>query len=420
MKTLLNIGLIFFLLTTTAYAQITKQVLFLGNSYTAVNDLPTIVSALAKNTGDSLIHNQNLPGGFTLEGHSTDQGSLSLIQQGKWDYVVLQEQSQKPSWPISQVVTSVFPFADSLCKYIRQANPCAMPLFYMTWGRKNGDSYNCPNWPPVCTYKGMDSLLNLRYQMMADYNDAYVSPVGATWHYIRDHYPNIELYSADESHPSVAGSYAAACTFYSLIFQKDPTLITDDYNLDPVKAAAIRTAAKLIAFDSLSNWNVGKYIPEAQFSSSQSNDTMYFTNQSTYASTYKWNFGDGMTSVLYEPYHIYNSSGTYYITLEAFKCGKSDSSIQKEVVIINSIEPSESNIVQVYPNPVIDCINIELTYNQSLENIQIHSTTGALIEAFSSQSDNITKLTLSHLPKGVYLLSFDINGTSYQYKLIKQ
>ena len=33
-----------------------------------------------------------------------------------------------------------------------------IPVFFMTWGRENGDDMNCPNWPPVCTYEGVDDL----------------------------------------------------------------------------------------------------------------------------------------------------------------------------------------------------------------------------------------------------------------------
>lgn len=86
---------------------------------------------------------------------------------------------------ISQVETDVFPYAHYLDSVINFYNPCVETAFYMTWGRKNGDASNCSFWPPVCTYDGMDSLLNLRYRMMADSNASILSPVGAVWNYIR-------------------------------------------------------------------------------------------------------------------------------------------------------------------------------------------------------------------------------------------
>jgi hypothetical protein len=105
----------------------------------------------------------------------------------------------------------------------------------------------------------MDSLLNLRYRMMADSNNAIVSPVGAVWENIRQNFPLIDLYQADESHPSVAGSYAAACCFYTALFRKDPTLITFNSGLSATDAANIKNAAKLIVYDNLLNWHIGEY-----------------------------------------------------------------------------------------------------------------------------------------------------------------
>ncbi|MFM9004523.1 MAG: hypothetical protein ACKOSR_03320, partial [Flavobacteriales bacterium] len=90
------------LLTQDAYSQVTKRVLFLGNSYTSVNNLPAMTQACALSAGDSLIIDSNTPGGYTFEGHSTNAISLQKIALGNWDFVVLQEQSQRPSFPIEQ------------------------------------------------------------------------------------------------------------------------------------------------------------------------------------------------------------------------------------------------------------------------------------------------------------------------------
>ena len=77
------------------YGQESKQVLFLGNSYTYVNDLPQLLVEVAASVGDNVIKDQNTPGGYTLEGHSTNVTSLNKIKQGTWDFVAIQEQSQR-------------------------------------------------------------------------------------------------------------------------------------------------------------------------------------------------------------------------------------------------------------------------------------------------------------------------------------
>jgi hypothetical protein len=57
-------------------AQLNYKVLFLGNSYTGVNNLPQMIANVALSVGDRLIFDSNTPGGYTLQGHSTNTTSL--------------------------------------------------------------------------------------------------------------------------------------------------------------------------------------------------------------------------------------------------------------------------------------------------------------------------------------------------------
>ena len=232
------------------------KVLFIGNSYTDVNNLPQLIASMAEAGGDTLVFSANLPGGSTFYNHLNNSTTTSLIQQGGWDYVVLQGQSQEPSFPDGQFYSQTYPYAQQLCEMIHQYNPEAEIVFYMTWGRKNGDQSNCPYFPPLCTYEGMDSLLYLRYMTMAEDFDAEVSPVGALWHYLRDHNSDIELYASDESHPSLAGSYAAACSFYSVLFRRNPRENAYNPGIAEDAAEMIKIAASKVVYDSLAKWFV--------------------------------------------------------------------------------------------------------------------------------------------------------------------
>ena len=217
------------LLSLQGSSQAHTRVLFIGNSYTGVNNLPQIVYDVCLSAGDTIQFSSNSPGGTTFQQHVSNTTTEAEIKLGNWDFVVLQEQSQLPSFPINQVQSQCFPYAAMLNDSIEKYNPCAETVFYMTWGRKNGDASNCSSWPPVCTYAGMDSLLHLRYMTMAADNQSIVSPVGAVWNYVRSNFPSINLYQSDESHPSLAGSYLAACTFYTSLLRKNPLLIINDY-----------------------------------------------------------------------------------------------------------------------------------------------------------------------------------------------
>jgi len=235
----------------------TKHVLFLGNSYTYVNDLPGMVASVAQSAGDTLIYDTYAPGSYSIGNHSIDPTSIAKIKAGGWDYVVLQGQSYELA--TSAPEGYAFLYAHNLDTIIRPANPCGETMYYMTWGRENGDSSSCPTIPYYCTYQSMDSIIRLNYMRMADTNKDVVCPVGATRHYIRQHYPGIELYQSDESHPSLAGTYAGACSFYATVFRKDPSLISFNPGLPATDATNIRSAASTVAYDSLRYWHIGQY-----------------------------------------------------------------------------------------------------------------------------------------------------------------
>lgn len=411
-----NLVVLFFVFAGFAVnaQSVIKRALFIGNSYTYVNNLPQMTAAVAASAGDSLFYDSNALGGYTFQQHTVNATTLSKIAAGTWDFVVLQEQSQLPSFPISQVEAECFSYATMLDSLINAGDPCAETVFFMTWGRKNGDASNCASWPPVCSYQGMDSLLSLRYMMMAATNDAVVSPVGALWHYLRQNFPAIELYNPDESHPSVAGSYAAACSFYSVLFRKDPTMITFNSSLGVTDAQNIRNAAKLIVYDSLMKWHVGEYDPVSSFTYSMSGASeITFTNTSTFADTYVWDFGDGDTTSAVDPVHTYLSTGTYTVKLVSGKCGMNDTSESTVVVGPMGIEQQDAGLQagwQIYPNPASNFIIVRLQDIQPFC-YEIYGITGSeLIAGQVSKEHN--KVEISSLPDGLYFFRlYDRCGT---------
>ena len=98
---------------SVSFAQQTR-VLFIGNSYTGVNDLPGMFYNLALSLGDTVYYESNSPGGFTFNMHTTNTTTLQKIALPGWDYVVLQAQSQEPSFSPSQVAANTYPYATKL------------------------------------------------------------------------------------------------------------------------------------------------------------------------------------------------------------------------------------------------------------------------------------------------------------------
>ncbi|MBP5759638.1 MAG: PKD domain-containing protein, partial [Bacteroidales bacterium] len=350
---------IFWALSQIAFAQSHLNVLFIGNSYTDVNNLPSLIQQMGYCTGDTITYQANLPGGCTF-GQHCNNNSMTLICQGGWDVVVLQEQSQNPSFPDSQVQSECLPLAKRLVDSVYANNPCANPVFYMTWGRKNGDPdpRNVAAFPPLGTYNGMDSLLALRYMIMKEDNDASVSPVGKVWHYIRDSFPSIELYQSDESHPTMAGSYAAACSFYAVMFRKDPTTVSYSSTLDSATAAIVKQVAKTVVYDSLDKWLRPR--PIADFAFADAASGVSFTNNSQKADSYLWDFADGTTDTAANPTHRFPMQGTFNVKLIAMRhCNVTDT-ITKAVTVNAGagISTATEAAIDLYPNPATNYLRI--------------------------------------------------------------
>lgn len=307
---------------TSAVAQQTS-VLFLGNSYTTVNDLPGTFQQLALSLGDTVITELYAPGGWTLEDHSADPAALALIASQPWDFVVMQEQSQLGALPSD--ITNTESSAIQLIEAMEANYECTYPVFYMTWGRQNGDDLNCPNFPYMCTYTGMQQALIDNFVALANWNDSYTAPVGAAWKVVRETHPEIMLYQADGSHPSVAGTYLAACVFYCTIFQQSCEGATFTSSLDPATAAILRNIATSTVLDEPLTWNLD--VPNGTsalldgFSGDANSITLIHHGQGTHL----WTCTNGESFTTATVTFTFTTSDTYFVThTYNDPCGNSD------------------------------------------------------------------------------------------------
>jgi hypothetical protein len=260
------------------------------------------------------VHESSTPGGSNFNAHSANTQTLNKINQQQWDYVVLQAQSQEPSLSPSYVNSNVLPAAQVLIDAIESNSLCTEPLFFMTWGRKFGDASNCVAYPPVCTYLGMQERLRTRYLDMTFTHDASCSPVGMAWKKSIEIDSTLNLYSSDNSHPSIYGSYLAACTFYASIFKKSAVGSTYWPNaIDSASAYILQQIGSSTVLDSLRVWNIFN----ADFGFQQYNDSISFTNFSSNYESVFWDFGDGITSTDENPIHVYTLNGSYTVILTA-------------------------------------------------------------------------------------------------------
>jgi hypothetical protein len=407
-----------------ASAQITNlKVLFIGNSYTATNNLPMVTEQIARSMGDTLIYESNAPGGQTLEGHSKDGVTLGLIAKGDWNLIVLQEQSQRPAFPDAQVAVEFYPYGRFLDSLVHDKNICGRSIFYRTWGYPDGDADNCPVFPPICTYKGMDSLLSRRYTKIAKDNQALLSPVGDVFKEIMGSVPSVNLFAADRKHPSAAGTYAAALTFYTILYRKDPTAVTYTGGLSLADAKAIGAVVRNAVFLKLNTtWRVNIYDPRVLFSSAVAGSTVTFNSSaSEYVIHYRWDFGDGNTSTVANPVHTYALPGTYKVTLYGDNCVVTDTLEATVITAGAGITEYGSSSFRLYPNPTADLLYLENTSGIPLHDAVLHVTDLSGREVMRMTGYNGGPLDISHLNAGVYLLRISsAQGPVINLKLVRQ
>lgn len=400
------------------FAQEHPRVLFIGNSYTAVNDLPQMVAEIAQSMGEDLEYRSNTPGGCTFEMHCHNQ-SMTMICEGDWDFVVMQEQSQLPAFPMDSVELYVFPFAQQLVDSIYVHNPCAEPMFYMTWGRKNGDTEF--GYPPMDTYEGMDSLLYARYMQMGEDNDASVCPVGRVWHYLRDHNEEIELYMSDESHPSLAGSYAAACAFYTMIFDRDPDSISYNVGLDENNARAIRSAVHEVVYDSLWRWR--RPLPEAGFVvDSVDYLNVRFVSKAKRYEKQEWLFGDGETLQNTDTtvWHTFPEGGIYLVSQVVSRHCMADTAWQfiRVEAPVGVAEGNSLSAISISPNPADDEAVLHLPEGMTAE-VFLYGIDGREMWR-KVMKDPFNTIALQGFPSGIYVLKIvTLQGTALR-RLVKR
>src|SRR5688572_7271808 len=188
------------------------HVLFVGNSFTARNDVPGLIAGLAAARGHHLEHRLISAGGASLRMHWNKGIALANIQRERFDYIVLQEQSTLPIKGPKRFHESVRLFDNA----IKAEGSGAKTALYLTWARLNA--------PAPATQQ----LITDAYMTIGCEIGAVVVPVGVAWQrFLRAHDRPL-LHDKDQSHPTLAGSYLGACVFFAVLFGETPVGISTD------------------------------------------------------------------------------------------------------------------------------------------------------------------------------------------------
>lgn len=176
------------------------KILYIGNSLTQANDLPSMVTAIAKQDSVDIIFKDMSIGGTSLEDH-WNQGLIQTeIRNGKYNFVILQQGPS--SLPASQALLMEYVQKIKTVCVINKSNVCV----YMVWPEKARLSF-------------LDNVID-GYTQSALQTQSILAPGGLAWKHAWNLDPTLPLYSSDDFHPSIMGSFLAALTIYGSIKQK--------------------------------------------------------------------------------------------------------------------------------------------------------------------------------------------------------
>ena len=174
------------------------RILFIGNSHTYYNDMPSMVKGLAEEAGFSCEVVMIAHGGWFLKQHVKEPDVHFNIRFGNYDYVVLQEHAH-PFGPAEDLYEA----AKTLTEWIREAGSKA--VIYETWAPKDDP--------------GMQKIMTEAHHKTAEENGALLAPVGENWEAERAAHPETELFFTDGRHASPAGSMFAAGHIFRTILK---------------------------------------------------------------------------------------------------------------------------------------------------------------------------------------------------------
>jgi hypothetical protein len=181
-----------------------RHVLFIGNSLTYANELPTTVAAIAASAGDTLRIKTVVGANLAVIDHvagATD--AIRVIQSEHWDYVVLQQG----------------PTQAGLC---RDTLVLAAKIFDSYVRASGGKTALFMTWPTSAGTPAFFDEVRTSYQLAAQAVTGVFLPAGEAWRAAWQVDPTLQFYDVDGYHPSALGSFVAALEIYGRLSGRDP------------------------------------------------------------------------------------------------------------------------------------------------------------------------------------------------------
>jgi hypothetical protein len=147
--------------------------------------------------------------------------------------------------------------------------------------------------------------------------------------------------------------------------------------------------------------------------------TVKFNNTSVNAVTYLWDFGDGKTSTEVNPVHTFDSAKIYRVKLTITNpCGSYMRSVNVDLTLTSSVDISENNSCEIFPNPASN--EVYIVSKDFINSFKLFNAEGKLILQQLNINAKQSKIRLSEFPSGIYTLNIQTDFKTINRKIEKQ
>ncbi len=163
-------------------------------------------------------------------------------------------------------------------------------------------------------------------------------------------------------------------------------------------------------------------VPVAGFTSTPTSLTVNFTNTSVDATSYIWDFGDGSgISTMMDPSYIYGMSGTYVVILIVNgPCGSDTTQLTVTVDNAGVDEQLFGQLINIYPNPTIGNLTINVESIQEGITVNILAMSGQLLTS-NYYNESKTIETSIYEASGIYMVELITNsGKTKRFRIVKK
>ncbi|MBN2668365.1 MAG: T9SS type A sorting domain-containing protein [Bacteroidales bacterium] len=383
------------------------KVLFIGNSFTYYNDLPSILENIGSDAGYDIYAEMYAPGGtavgdtFPIEGplaHMDNPVVYDYIRSNNWDYVVVQDNQGRfiYDYGVFHPDTRAIEGHDMLRDSVKFYKPCAHMIWFAGWALKNG-------YPPYGD-TGIESIERIwaNYKFMNDSLNEIIAPIGPTWIKTIQDQSSINLWSADEAHPSLSGSFLTALNIYYSIFKEKIESLNYTASLPASTVNYFNDIAFETVQDSMLITNLISTTPVI----TQSGNILSVEDAFV---TYQW-FKDGelVANEVNNELTIVEIGNYYLIAFDNEGCEYRSFS---ETITSLKMNQFNNDHLKIYPNPAKTKIVVEKL--SEVSKIRITDAFGRL-QKFAIKNDNSIDIEL--FAPGIYFIQVDNNT----YKFVKQ